>query len=525
MRIVSFLGFGLREASLLNTVFRRVRKYLKSHLEGPPIHILFLLHDSTYLRNFDDSIRSLLRRGHRVTIAYPETKPGGLQRHYERRLFKKHGVDVRFAPRSRADRWQPLARFVRRGRAHLLYRKRVFMRATFLQDRIAASTPDSVRSLLESRRVRSWPRLTDLIFRVLEFAIPPSEEAKRFIAGLKPDVMLITPYVSLSTLYQVDYAKAAQVLGVPVGVPVFSWDNLTSKGVIQVRPDRLFVWNKTQFNEAVSLHKMPASRITITGGMRFSKFYGATPPLSRREFCESVGLDPSMPLITYLGSSRTIAPREHEFLWRWLNALRASQDSRLRGCNVYVRPHPNNPAIWDHWPDKAPDRVALWDGRGDDVSGVVNSVGQSVAVVGINTTAMLEAAALAKPVLTVLDDDLRAGQLERIHFHYLTSVAGGLVTVANTIEEHVGHLSAILDGDRHFAEKSETFARAFLRPPRPFDSPVQAFGRAVERLARDKHPKKLGRLLLQPMLQPVAEYLALRIVAGEESLRARRAPA
>jgi hypothetical protein len=75
-------------------------------------------------------------------------------------------------------------------------------------------------------------------------------------------------------------------------------------------------------------------------------------------------------------------------------------------------------------------------GRPDnDVRGVIDCVSHSVAVVGVNTTAMLEAAALGKPVLTVLDDAVRAGQAERIHFDHLTSVAGGLVTAARDFDE------------------------------------------------------------------------------------------
>jgi hypothetical protein len=231
-----------------------------------------------------------------------------------------------------------------------------------------------------------------------------------------------------------------------------------------------------------------------------------------------VGLDPSKAIITYLGSSRTIAAEEHLFLWRWLEALRAAADPALRDCNVFVRPHPGNPVIWDHWPNTPQARVALWDGRGNDVRGVIESVGHSVAVVGINTTAMLEAAALGKPVLTVVDDELRAGQAERIHFNYLTSVAGGLVTAANSLEEHVGHLTAILAGDSRFSGKSERFAKAFLRPPWPDRSPVKAFQKAVERLARQ--PIAIGGVLLPRLLRPAAEQIARRLNSkGEAAIR------
>jgi hypothetical protein len=480
-----------------------------------PVHILFLLHDSTYLRNFDDCIRHLVRDGHRVTLAYPETRPGKKQKHREKLIFRRGEVDVLFAPRGRDDEWQVLAQHVRSARNHLLYRDSAFAKTTFVRERVTSSTPEAVRRIIDSPVANAVPVIAGLACRTVEDAIPAPASAKHFLSETRPDVVLVTPYVNKAAFYQVDYVKAAQELGIPVGVSIFSWDNLTSKGAIQVPPDVLFVWNDTQAEEARSLHRVSRRRIVVTGGMRFAKFFGALPRQSKEEFCTAVGLDPSKPLITYLGSSRTIAPDEHEFLWRWLQAVRASPDPRLRECNVFVRPHPTNPAIRTHWPEMTFSGVALWDAGGDDVSGVLQCVGCSEAVVGINTTAMLEAAALGKPVLTVLDDSLRGGQEERLHFHYLTSVGGGLVTVATTMEQHTGHLGAILNGDHRFADKSGRFSRAFLEPPPPYDSPVAAFADAVVRLARNdvrNRPRSSGG---RRVIRTVARFIARRLSAAQ----------
>jgi hypothetical protein len=498
MGALAFLASAARRAE-------RLTRFLQKPFR---LHILFVVHNHSLLHNFDNCIRGFLRSGHRVTIALPETKSGR-----ERRPREWRGGDVAFrhAPRMRGDRWEVMANSVRKARTYLLYRNSVFAQSAFLKDRVDATTPKSVKAFFEQSWVKRCPRLIDFACRVLEAGIPAPQDAKDFIKGIKPDVVLITPYIAPSTRYQIDYAKAARELGIPVGVAVHSWDNLTSKEAIQVRPDRLLVWNKIQLKEAVSLHGMPASRISVTGGMRFAKFFAAVPDASKEKFCESVGLDPDKPIITYLGSSHTIAPDEHVFLWRWIAALRAAADPAVRECNVFVRPHPHNSAIWDHWPKAPHPRVALWDGKGNDVRGVIESVGHCVAVVGINTTAMLEAAALGKPILTVVDNDVRAGQAERVHFSYLTSVAGGLVTAANSLDEHLTHLAAILAGDRSFASKSDRFARAFLRPPFPYRSPVKAFQRSVERLAWSKEPGLCRDLILPRLLRPIADYASRRI--------------
>ena len=61
--------------------------------------------------------------------------------------------------------------------------------------------------------------------------------------------MLVSPLVRFGS-EQADWVKSARALGIPVGFPVFSWDNLTTKGIIHVQPDRVFVWNEVQKREA-----------------------------------------------------------------------------------------------------------------------------------------------------------------------------------------------------------------------------------------------------------------------------------
>jgi hypothetical protein len=250
--------------------------------------------------------------------------------------------------------------------------------------------------------------------------------------------------------------------------------------------------------------------------MRFANFFGASSRLSRKEFCKSLGLDPRKPLLTYLGSSRTIAPDEHLFLWRWIAAVRTAADPRLRDCNIFVRPHPHNSVIWDQWPKVPPGGVAVWDGRGNDIRGIIDCVGHSIAVVGINTTAMLEAAALEKPVLTVIDENLSVGQTQRVHFRYLTD---GLVTAAVSLENHVSDLTKILHGDTGFARKSKTFTRSFLRPPWPFRSPVKAFHIAVEQFAWSPYPRPLTVNWLPIFLRPMVSWLARKLVSERAQAR------
>src|SRR5205085_8824808 len=96
-------------------------------------------------------------------------------------------------------------------------------------------------------------------------------------------------------------------------------------------------------------------------------------------------------------------PTEVEFVRSWLAALRTSGDERLRRIGVLVRPHPNASEQWQGVELEGGNAV-LWPRQGvhpvaaQSRSDFVDTLAHSTAVVGINTTAMIEAAILGRPV-------------------------------------------------------------------------------------------------------------------------------
>src|SRR5574339_1205243 len=111
---------------------------------------------------------------------------------------------------------------------------------------------------------------------LMESTIHSDADIDAFIRAERPDVVLVTPLINFGS-YQADYVKSAQALGIPVGFPVFSWDNLSNKGLIHVAPDRVFVWNDRQRIEAVKMHGVPAERVVVTGAPRFDEFFRMQP--------------------------------------------------------------------------------------------------------------------------------------------------------------------------------------------------------------------------------------------------------
>ncbi len=320
----------------------------------------------------------------------------------------------------------------------------------------------------------------------LEDAIPTSSEVDRYVRELAPDIVVATgPFRHVSS--EVELLKSARRLGIPSGVFVASWDNLTNKGWLKFTPERVFVWNEVQVQDAVEMHRIPRERLVTTGAHVFDEWFERRPTRSREEFLTELGLDTTQPYLLYLCSSNAVSLRsEFKFVGRWIEALRSSSDERLRRMNVVVRPHPNAIGQWEGvelglenavvWPLQATHPVAA-QARAD----FFDTLYHSSAVVGINTTAMIEAAILGKSVLTVLVPEFR--QETTLHFHYLVAENGGFAHVGEDLDEHLEQLGRMLDEDPADAELRRRFVESFVRPgglDRPA-APIAAS--AIEELA------------------------------------------
>ena len=133
---------------------------------------------------------------------------------------------------------------------------------------------------------------------------------------------------------------------------------------------------------------------------------------------------------------------------------------------------------------------------GETKADYFDSLYHSAALVGLNTSAMIEAAIVGRPVLTVLDPEFEQVQLGTIHFRYLLEAGGGAVQVAQTLDEHGEQLAAALRDPSEARARAERFVASFVRP-RGLDRPATPiFADEVERLAaappRDRGGRRSG---------------------------------
>ena len=475
--------------------------------------ILFLVGATSRIRNFHHSIRELADNGHTIQLAGRLRKgafelPGGME--HER-------ISGRVNPTQREDAWRDFVDLLRGARDYVRYFDPRYAQATRLVRRAYEIAPTEFVLFCERHPwvKRHWARVSSAL-ALAEDLVPSDPSFEAFLRDERPDLILVTPLVTFES-YQTDYVKSAHRLGIPIVFIPFSWDNLTNKGLMRIQPDRVLVWNEVQRAEAVDLHGCPPDRVALTGAARFDDFFERRPSISREEFFAEYGLDPSRPMVLYLGSSQLTGPNEMELIRRWAEGIRASSDERIRTCNILVRPHPalRNSWLSVDYSDLGHVGVSLNASRGADQD-LYDSLFHSHAAVGLNTSAMLEAAVVGRPVHTLVIPGFDEGQVGTMHFHYLVEAYGGLATIARGLPEHYAQLSQVLAGPPAVSDRSRGFAQHFLRPhgiERPV-SPILTV--EIERAAAElagKKPRAASAFWHAPLRAALLWFLKRRQVS------------
>jgi hypothetical protein len=476
------------------------------------MRVLMVIQRGTLLR-FALLVPALAERGHDLHIALAGGEPPLQTIELAEKIRERHpNVTYGPFPKRTASAWGEVAWMVRgladlAHNAHPRYaparglRQRTKKHVLRRLERDGSLEPLARR--LAAREGRALAKKTDLersrralqLSAQLEGAIPTDPAIDRFVRELAPDAVVATgTFRHVSE--EVEALKSARRLGIPTGIFISSWDSLTNKGALKFTPERVFVWNEAQARDAEELHLIPKERIRLTGAHPFDDWFARRPTRTREQLLTEIGLDPAQPYLAYLCSSGTIvgapgvrrttstASGEAQFICNWVGALRASGDERLRRIGMIVRPHPNSKLDADAirfenvvvWPPGGAYPVAA-NARAD----FFDTLTHTEAVVGINTTSMIEAAIVGKSVLTVLVPEF--AQETTLHFHNLLAENGGFLHVASSLDEHVPQLANVLDEDEKGQERRRRFVEWFVRPggiDRPA-APIAA--EAIEELA------------------------------------------
>jgi len=499
------------------------------------VKILFIARHFTYFRNYESVIDLLAARGHRIHLAAERAEELGGRDMVERLAARHATITTGWIP-DREDRWSALSTKLRLTIDYLRYLDPTHATTPKLRARARERVPRAALWALAAPASTSpGRRLAAAFLRACERAIPRSRRIDAYLTEQQPDVVLLTPLIGVVASPQPDYLQSAKSLGLRTALCVWSWDHLSSKAIVRNVPDRLFVWNETQRDEAVRLHGVEPSRVTVTGAQCFDQWFDRAASVDRDTFCHRVGLPAGKPFLLYVCSALFKgSDSEARFVMRWIRGARASGLEPLASMPILVRPHPSRLKEWDEIDLAAERDVVLWGRNPVDADArrdYYDSLALSSAVVGINTSAFIEGAIAGRPIFAPLLPEHHENQEGTIHFHYLLTVGGGLLHTARTLADHFAQLNGTLASGVTTSERSRRFVESFVRPHGLATAATPVFADGVEQLAampapaamKDGVMRRAGRALLSPIaaLAAAATFEPLTSSERERAIAAR----
>jgi hypothetical protein len=434
-----------------------------------PARVLVVARTIAHFSYYQSVLAALLDRGAEVEIVFDETWSqkwhGGDQTAVREFLQGRPELKTGWSVR-RSDAWRGFIFAVRELSSYRSYlvrpettpyyveRWRKYLKRTWLNWAAATVFQGLLRTDAAGK-----------LLKLAEDTTPPDRRIQAFLRERRPDVIVATP-LNMRFSEETDYVKAAQRLGIPTLTPVLTWDSLSTKGLIQIIPDRVLVWNEHQHKDAVQIHGIAEDRLTIAGAPFFDKWFSARAEAQPREaFCRQLGFDPDRRILLYLGSSKNIAANETWFLNKLLRWIRDSRDPVLRGCQLLVRPHPANAKIYEGFSGEGvrvfPEGGALPETR-ESFAQMRDSFFHADAALGINTSGMIDSVLAGVPTFSVLIERYAATQSDSLHFRYLET--DGALYLEDDVRGFFTTLGKVFKGEDPKAENRRAFARKFARP-------------------------------------------------------------
>tara|TARA_B100000029_G_scaffold513515_1_gene613359 strand:+ start:584 stop:1999 length:1416 start_codon:yes stop_codon:yes gene_type:complete len=256
------------------------------------------------------------------------------------------------------------------------------------------------------------------IFRKIHQIIPASKSIKLFIKSLNTNCVVVvggnwpTNHNYFSS--EIDYIKACSKLKIPSVIQVVSWDNLTARGIYHYSPNLMLAWNQIHKEEAFRIHNIPKEKIKITGSPVMDKWFDQQNNLRKKEkFFHDLNIDPNIPLITYLGSSKNIVGRNEKVIVEKIFKI-----LKKKGIQMIIRPHGGNSGQFKSLASQIP--VIPLQGDLPDTNKseklMIETLIYSSVCIGINTTAMIDSVVLGTPCITLIKKEFDLGQSLTAHF-------------------------------------------------------------------------------------------------------------
>lgn len=314
--------------------------------------------------------------------------------------------------------------------------------------------------------------------KIIHSLIPSSNDIKKFIKDIDPDLVLVVganwPTRNEKFSSEIDFIKASKEIRKPSVLQVISWDNLIARGLYHYIPSAMFVWNKTHFDEAINVQKIPKKNLRIIGAPFMDKWFEDIKMPSRKDFLKSIGMDIDKPLVTYLGSAKNISTSEKRIVEEIYEKL-----SKMN-IQLLVRPHGANTSQFENLNKK----IKIFPAKGElpdtleAKESMIATLKHSDFSVGINTTAMIDSIILGTPCISLVKKEFKHNQVDTPHFNKVQKER--IFIEAHNIKEIINKIVEFnKNKNKNIFEKMNKFVIEFCRP---FGTDVSAGKKAAKEI-------------------------------------------
>jgi hypothetical protein len=383
------------------------------------LKILFSARSVAHLSYYDEVIIELTKRKHNVHIVFDANWSISSPKENLVRLLENKRVTYSWA-RQREGRYKNQITFIRELANYSWYCWRVDQ-SQYYKDRWLGYFRSRERKFLSKKYIQnllSYEVIYNTLRRVVKF-IPADRKIKEDVSIINPDLVIVSPG-NMRFDTEIEYAIAANRIGIPTFIITLSWDNLTTKGLFHCDFNKIFVWNETHKNELLKLHKVPNEKICIAGSLFFQKW-------KSKKF-NTGGIDPNLvdstsEYVLYFGSSSNIARDEAWVVVAIAKLINDVNREYKKNFKLMVRPHPANHNVYKSIES---DNIFIYPKNGslpeslEAQEKMYQSIKNSLFTIGLNTSAFIDSIVIEKPTAVFVTEKYAQTQMESTHLSKLS---------------------------------------------------------------------------------------------------------
>ena len=203
--------------------------------------VLFVIRSTSHFHYVQSVLEALFRRGHDVEALFEKTKEKWIKGEYTLPIeeFKTRFPSFIYGQAfSRSDHWRHV---VMPARVLLNYRRYLFAKnqSDYFRERNVKYLPFILRLFLKFPGAHFLMR-SDIVAKLLNVVeenagVDPTIFQQ--VKNSKADIVLATLGGMRYGTMDLDYLKAAKILGIKTAVLALSWDSVSNKAYLQIKPD------------------------------------------------------------------------------------------------------------------------------------------------------------------------------------------------------------------------------------------------------------------------------------------------